>query len=226
MRADITSIPISEVFEPKDGCPICRLRSILEERIAVYITGAAMMEPDIRQETNRLGFCHGHYRRLLKQHKRLSVALMLESHLKVLEKDAFATGITGKVKGMDKKNREDCFVCRQIDTSMAQLIANTCHLWEREKDFRTLYAEQPYFCLPHCRMLTAAAPGTIAKKMVPDFQKITAERTQEHLKSLQEDVSHFCKMFDYRSDKSDENWGNAKDAIERSIAFLTAEEVE
>ena len=60
MREDITSIPISEVFEPQDGCPLCRLREMLEERIAVYITGAAMMEPDVRQETNRLGFCNPH----------------------------------------------------------------------------------------------------------------------------------------------------------------------
>lgn len=45
MRDDITSIPISEVFEPRDGCPICRLRNTLEDRVVEYITGAAMMEP-------------------------------------------------------------------------------------------------------------------------------------------------------------------------------------
>ena len=36
-------IPISEVFEPRDGCPICRMRDMLEDRMATYITGAAMM---------------------------------------------------------------------------------------------------------------------------------------------------------------------------------------
>ena len=58
MREDICSIPISEIFEPKDGCPFCRMRDMLEDRMATYITGAAMMEPDVRVETNRLGFCH------------------------------------------------------------------------------------------------------------------------------------------------------------------------
>lgn len=226
MRADITSIPISEVFEPKDGCPICRLHAILEERMASYITGPAMMEPDIRQETNRLGFCHGHYRKLLAQRKRLSVGLILESHLKELEKNAFTTSLTGKLKGMQAKAKEDCFVCQQLDTSMNQLISNTCHLWAREKDFRALYAEQPYFCLPHGRMLVNTALSVMPKKLQPDFQQITAERTRQYLQTLQEDVSHFCKMFDYRSDKSEENWGNAKDSIERAIAFLTAEEIE
>ena len=48
MREDICSIPISEIFEPKDGCPFCRMRDMLEDRMATYITGAAMMEPDVR----------------------------------------------------------------------------------------------------------------------------------------------------------------------------------
>ena len=43
MREDITSIPISEVFEPRDGCPICRMRDMLEARVVDYITGAAMI---------------------------------------------------------------------------------------------------------------------------------------------------------------------------------------
>ena len=30
MRYDITNIPIAEVFEEGDGCPICRLRNTLE----------------------------------------------------------------------------------------------------------------------------------------------------------------------------------------------------
>ena len=80
MREDITSIPVSEVFEPKDGCPICCMRNLLEQRVAEYITGAAMMEPDVRIETNKLGFCYDHYRLILKQRNRLGVALMNRSN--------------------------------------------------------------------------------------------------------------------------------------------------
>lgn len=41
MREDICSIPISELFEPKKGCPLCRMDRMLEDRLADYITGAA-----------------------------------------------------------------------------------------------------------------------------------------------------------------------------------------
>lgn len=90
MRDDITSIPISEVFEPRDGCPICRLRNTLEDRVVEYITGAAMMEPDVRIETNKQGFCIDHYRMMLKKRNRLGVALILESHLDEMEKRIYA----------------------------------------------------------------------------------------------------------------------------------------
>lgn len=44
MRETICTIPINDVFGPKEGCPICRLRDMLEHNYVEYITGAAMME--------------------------------------------------------------------------------------------------------------------------------------------------------------------------------------
>ena len=37
--------------------------------------------------------------------------------------------------------------------------------------------------------------------------------------TLREDVSWFCKKFDYRY--NDEPWYNSKDAVERAIKFLS-----
>ena len=84
MREDICTIPVSEVFEPKDGCPICRMFDRSEEHLVEYITGAAMMEPDVRIATNDVGFCPRHYSKMLGQRNRLSVALTIETHLKRL----------------------------------------------------------------------------------------------------------------------------------------------
>ena len=48
MREDICSIPVNDVFLPKEGCPFCRMRDMLEDRMATYITGAAMMPANAR----------------------------------------------------------------------------------------------------------------------------------------------------------------------------------
>ncbi len=226
MRQDITSIPVSEVFEPKDGCPICRMRDLLEKRVAEYITGAAMMEPDVRIETNRLGFCIDHYRLILKQRNRLGVALMLESHLAEMEKEIFKGGLLGKNGKKQAKNAskrtETCFLCQQVDWAMERMLATVCRLWDNEEEFRKLFAEQPLLCLPHFTELVAAAEaGAMNKKRVPDFAKAASTLAHRNLTELHDDVAHFCKMFDYRSSSEGADWGNSRDAVERAVHYLT-----
>ena len=99
MREDICTIPISEVFDEKDGCPICRMRDTVEKRTLEYIMGAAMMEPDIRIETNRLGFCDEHLGMMMDMRGRLSLALMLTSHIEEVKNKIFKNDLFGaKVK--------------------------------------------------------------------------------------------------------------------------------
>ena len=92
MRDDICTIPVSEGFEEKDGCPLCRMRAIAEKRVIDYIMGAAMMEPDVRLNTNELGFCRDHFDQMTKAGNRLSLALILDSHLQEIDKTIFAEG--------------------------------------------------------------------------------------------------------------------------------------
>ena len=226
MRADITNIPVTEVFEPKDGCPICRMRDLLEKRVAEYITGAAMMEPDVRIETNRLGFCIDHYRLILKQRNRLGVALILESHLSEMETEVFKglplLGKSGRKQAKSASERTaTCFLCQQVDWAMERMLATVCRLWENEEDFRKLFAEQPQLCLPHFTALVETAEKTMIKKRVPDFAKAASAISRRTLNELQGDVSHFCKMFDYRSSSEGADWGNSRDAVERAVQYLT-----
>ena len=209
MRADITNIPVTEVFEPKDGCPICRMRDLLEKRVAEYITGAAMMEPDVRIETNRLG-----------------VALILESHLAEMETEVFKglplLGKSGRKQAKSASERTaTCFLCQQVDWAMERMLATVCRLWENEEDFRKLFAEQPQLCLPHFTALVETAEKTMTKKRVPDFAKAASAISRRTLNELQGDVSHFCKMFDYRNSSEGADWGNSRDAVERAVQYLT-----
>jgi len=230
MREDITSIPVTDIFDEKDGCPLCRMRDLLEERVVDYITGAAMMEPDVRIETNEQGFCLTHYRQMLKKRARLPVALMMESRLAEVEKQVFrGLPIIGKSVKRQASSAaevvESCFVCDRLDWSMSRLLATVCRLWEQERDFRKSFEEQEYLCLPHFTILARMAEKNVSKKNVSEFQKAAAALCRKQLESLQADVSHFCKMFDYRN-SSDPNadWGNSKDSIERAVTFLCGRE--
>lgn len=228
MHLDITSLPISEVFEPREGCPLCRLRDQLENRVVEYITGAALMEPDVRTETNRQGFCLTHYRMMLKRRNRLGVALLLQSHLDTLDKRLFSGGfLPGWPKRAGRqaeKAGESCFVCGQVDQAMERLGATVCRLWEEQRAFRQLFEEQPSLCLPHFIFLQERAVGTLSKKSLPDFLKASAALCRRSLNGLREDVSRFCDRFDYRYMPEGPEEETVTSAVERSVAFLTARE--
>ena len=224
MRDDITSIPISEIFETQDGCPICRMRDLLEQRMVDYITGAAMMEPDVRKETNKLGFCYTHYEQMLKKHNHLGVALMMESHLDSLEKRIFGGLIkdAGKQGKAAKEALSTCFVCERVDKNMEQMADNLCKLWERERDFRDTFAAQPTLCLPHYALLTEAAGRTMGKRYRGEFGEAASKLAHGELENLRADVKHFCSMFDYRNSGENADWGTSKDSVERCVHFFTS----
>ena len=223
MREDICTIPINEIFGPKEGCPICRMRDMLEERLTRYITGAAMMEPDVRIETNRLGFCKDHFNGILSVGHRLSLALILESHLhEVEEKVLFSKNdkmAEKKIASAIRDFEKTCFICEQIDKNIEHLMDSTMNMWTNEEEFRQLYEEQPYVCLSHCATLLDAS-GRVPKKYRKDFVSVTKKLSSKYLDVLQSDTTHFCRMFDYRN--ADGDWGNSKDAIERSMQYLTS----
>lgn len=64
----------------------------------------------------------------------------------------------------------------------------------------------------------------MSKKTAPDFTKAAAALCRQYLEGLRADVSHFCKMFDYRNTGEDADWGNSRDSIERAVWWLTTRE--
>ncbi|MDR0946236.1 MAG: DUF6062 family protein [Ruminococcus sp.] len=222
MRASLLTIPINDVLEPRCGCPLCRMRDLLEERFVGYIMGDAMMEPDIRIETNKKGFCPRHFKQMQQAKNRLSLALMLQTHLDKLKQDFFDKSVPfGKKDGRTPKLREvidSCFVCDMVSKGMKRLIQTFC---EMAADDTGLIREQEFICLPHFQQVTAAAPDYLSKKQLESFSNLMLLLVKNYIDVLYGDVSHFCSMYDYRNSGKDADWGNSKDSIERSIAFLT-----
>ncbi|MGN0608219.1 MAG: DUF6062 family protein [Oscillospiraceae bacterium] len=227
MRDSILTIPISEILEPKDGCPICRMRDMLEQRTVEYIMGAAMMEPDVRIETNRAGFCHIHFQQMMKQKNRLSLALMLQTHLAAVDEQLFSRKKLFEPKNARKQKlsqiNESCFVCEKVDWGMERLMRTFFEMYSHD-DIKKLLSEQEYICLPHYDLLQSLAPVYLQKGELDSFVKQVSALTEKYIASLYEDVSHYCNMYDYRNTGKDADWGNSKDSIERAIKFLVSRE--
>lgn len=229
MKETICTIPINDVFLPKDGCPICRMYNMLEAQYVEYITGAAMMEPSVRIQTNQKGFCHTHFNMMVTGGNRLSNALILESHLQDIIDNRMPSP-----KGKPDKKRlaaidelaGTCYVCDRIYHDMEHFFATIFVEWQNTPEFKQLYGEQPYICLNHYSMLMQSAMGKrgVASKNMAEFNSVTTGLTGNYLNTLKADITHFSSMFDYRNRGGD--WGNSKNAIERSVQFLTGKEVD
>lgn len=222
MRDDICTIPVSEVFEENDGCPICRMYDTVQKKIITYIMGDAMMEPDVRVETNKIGFCEHHLNEMMANRGRLQLALMLESHIGEINGNVFAKGLfNNNAKKGEKaaKISENCFICNKIEFGISRMIETIYRCYENEEDFRTMFNSQGQFCLPHYERLISGIDKKTMRRHGGDFAKNLTRITEEYSKRLYKNLTDFCSIYDYRSDKSNIN-EDAKDAVERTVAFL------
>lgn len=229
MAEKIYTIPINEAFDkaiendPCD-CPFCLLQEMLEQNELEIIMGASMMEPDIRIETNKKGFCKHHFDQMYERGNRLGLALILESHIAEVEKKIFEGGTLLDSKGEKEQAKLDsleksCYVCDRVNLSFLKMMDNMVYLWETEEDFREKFKKQKYFCLPHYKQLLEFGRNSLGKKQFAEYFKEAREIEKAYISELGGDVSWFCKKFDYRYDN--EPWYNAKDAIPRALAFLS-----
>lgn len=225
----IYTIPINEHFDKARndsscGCPVCSLYRMLEENELELILGASMMEPDIRQKTNKLGFCDTHMKMMFAYRMRLPMALTLESHLDQLRKEIgdlplMVPGTRARARIVELE--EDCYICRRIDEYFNHLLDNLVCLWRDDEQFREKFSAQPLFCLPHYEMMLGMAKAKLQKKHYYEFARAAADVVLPYFDALREDVSWFCKKFDYRY--GEEPWYNSKDAVERAMAFLNSD---
>ncbi len=222
MRDDICTIPVSEVFEENDGCPICRMRDTIEERMIDYILGDAMMEPDVRIETNKVGFCETHYNKMMSRRGRLQLALMLQTHIDEINGNIFNKKLfnsTAKKGESAKKVSDTCFICNKIEWGLSRMIDTVYRCYENERDFREMFNNQKMFCMPHYERLVSGANKKNMHSYLSEFNSNINRITAEYSNELYKDLSHYCKMYDYQN-RGSNDWGNSRDAVERAVSFL------
>jgi len=227
MKETIYTIPLNESYEQDSECPLCFIEKGLEKEAVEYALGAAMMEPDYRIVSNDKGYCNKHFSRMFAIPNKLSLALVLDTHMneiikklkaseKVITKDGKG-GLFKKSEGGQsepvKKITSSCVVCDRVNETMKRYIEIFFYMWEKDEKFREKVLSSKGFCLEHFSALVEGAAKNL--KNPAEFVRKIYDMEIENLTRINEDVHKFTLKFDYRN--KDMEWGTAEDAPIRAI---------
>lgn len=223
----IYTIPVNETFEAcmndkSLGCPFCRLRKKLEENELELILGASMMEPDVRQKTNRQGFCPDHWQKMNLRGKKLPLALILQSHMAeidaMLKKPGILPAVSGNESAKSLSNMSgDCYICRRIDANTQRMTETAALLWDSDESFRDKLCASP-LCLPHFSSFMLTAHSVLKARSFKELYKAVYAVESEYIDGIREKLDSFVQMFDHRY--SGENRNGAETAVADAFAAL------
>lgn len=234
MKERIYSIPLTDALNEDCDCIMCRVARNMENENIDYFLGPSMMEPECRMVTNNRGFCPRHLTALYERGNRLSLALMLDTHLEEVRGRLYRKtkhfklgGMGSAKKSVDKVTEEldrivsSCAVCDKLNKEIEAAAGNLVYLWDKESDFRSKFSRSKGLCLPHMKLVIEASCGELSGKKLEDFIKELCSLQLSRLDELNEDVHWFTQKYDYKN--QDAPWGNAKDALPRAVKKLGGE---
>ncbi len=226
----IYTIVINEAFEKAAeepcSCPFCTILEKFEKDETDLILGASMMEPSVRIKTNELGFCAKHYGKMLRAGKKLPIALLLESHFAEVTENMKTNRLFPSKSAKGSANyisrlSQTCYVCGRINSNFEKVLSNTVYMWLSDGEFKRLFAKQKCFCLPHYSAIVKAASEGMKSGDLKSFVNSASSIEEKYIGKVKENLSFFIKKFDYRF--TDEPWGDAKDAVEKTIAAIVGQ---
>ena len=237
MREQIDTAPVIEAFDSADECPFCYLERMAEQRTVRYVLGpsASYMEPDVRADTDKRGFCREHYQKLYDYGNALGNALIMQTHLAGLLEGLQVEVETlqmpdkrpffGKPKQDNlttlevwlKQQEKSCFVCNRIDYHMRRYYVTWFTLIQ-DPAFREKVEKGKGCCLRHLAQLLEQARPFLPNSMREWFYGTVPAVCLQNLVRVKADLDHFVEMFDYRNAGAD--WGNSRDAVSRAMEKL------
>ena len=236
---NIATFPLMEAFRAADECPFCNLERSAEQHAISFILGSAYMEDDIREATDKTGFCRHHYKMMYDYGNRLGSAWILSTHMKKLNDELakelknFVPGKTsmlGRMKKTDmsdgnapqtplgvwiKKKTDSCYVCDHFNEIYGRYLDVFFDMLKKDPEFQELFKQSKGFCLPHFGDLMEAAEKRLNDAQKKELYPQIFSMMQEHMERVQKDVAWFVEKNDYRN--KDKDWGESRDSIQRAM---------
>lgn len=241
MKEQIHTIPISDAMANSGECPFCYIERKTEEHMMDFVLGhgASYMEADIRDMTDREGFCRTHLKKMYDYGNSLGNAWILKTlmkrHLDEMNKEwkSFKQEAAGKRSGFFEKKQKvsensivnwiekresTCFICSSVQNTFNAYMKTFFSMYKKDAEFRKQVAETKGFCLDHFKVLCQGADKQLNDAERKEFYATVLPLMQKNFERVYEDISWFIEKYDYKN--KDADWKDSKDAIQRSMQKL------
>lgn len=216
MGYHIDTALIYDKFKVDCECPICEIRKEAEKQFLYEFLNDAVMEENTRAKVNAKGFCKTHFDMLFKRQNKLSLALQLST---IYSENLLDNLVQTDNKKQAKKQVEylenfekTCVVCELLEQSMEKYYKTVAQLYNKEKEFTTLFNGSKGFCLEHYKELLKHSNCAGLKQK--DYLSALTKVMKDNLERVYKEVLAFCSCHDYRN--AFKPLGNAETSVIRT----------
>ncbi len=240
MKEQIHTIPINDALDNAEECLFCYIERRTEEHAMNYVLGhgASYMEADIRELTDKAGFCRTHFKKMFDYGNALGNAWILKTHYRRIidemnkEFKDFRPGKSGK-KGLFSKRSSDasnsivswikekecsCFICDSVHNTFDAYLKTFFTMYRKDTEIQEKFWNTKGVCLSHCANLLEGADKYLNTIELEKFYERFFPMQLANMERVYEDISWFIEKYDYKN--KDADWKDSKTAVQRGMMKL------
>ena len=239
MKETLYTIPLNDAVNANDECPFCFIEREVEQDLLDFVlgSGSSYMESDIRDATDKAGFCREHFKKMFDYGNTLGNAWILKTHYRKMNREMteqFKNFTPNKSSFMDKMKKpaghrnqismwveekeKSCYICNRFADTYERYMDTFFFMYKKDDDFRNRIKNSKGFCLHHFGDLCEASETRLNDKEKKEFYAAMFELMEKNMARLQEDVDWLGEKLASRN--KDPDWKNSKDAVQRGMQKL------
>ena len=210
MKEQIHTIPISDAFDNAGECPFCYIEKRTEDHVMDFVLGhgASYMEADIRDMTDKEGFCRAHFKKMFDYGNSVQRSGLFKK----------ANASSNSIVDWINKRESTCFICDSVNKTFNAYMKTFFTMYEKDPELKEKLKNTKGFCLDHLKVVLEGADTYLKGDKRKEFYDIVLPLMHENMNRIYEDVAWFIEKYDYKN--KDADWKNSKDAIQRGMQKL------
>lgn len=235
MKEKLYTIELTDAVNADEECCFCWLERKLEQENLEFVLGSSYMESDIREQTDRQGFCRHHTKMMYDYGNSLGNAWILKSRLEYLNKELVqqmkqyspgkSVGFFERLKkaetagnGVEHWIRAEeghCFVCGRMEGIYERMLDTFVYLLRNDAGFGEKLVNSKGFCVHHFADVLRVCERELTEGEKANWMPKLFALVSRNLDRVQDDIDWLIEKYDYRN--KDADWRNSKDAVQRTM---------